>query len=196
MAAAPTVADVEAAFTITSSASPLDDRVHVRELRLLLTNMRIAATQSKYLAAIGQVPAVVHMSADTEIASWVTVPSDALQADVNTAVNSLKAIAAVHAASVGTAATDGFHKAADGTAATTLAAIPAATNLATCITLITGLMAWLKAHGIQSGTHFSNDSTLAALALTVAPPVTLANCITDANDLAGFFAGHFAHAIS
>jgi hypothetical protein len=150
--------------------------------------------QANYSIALAT--AAVHMAKDTGLAGLSALAGDALQATANTRANALKAIAATHAASVGTPTVNGDHLAADGTAATTLAAVPAASSLPTSITLVNALFAWHQAHAIQSGTHFHNDTAPASNTLTVDPPVTLANVVTDLNDLLTMMTAHFARGVA
>jgi hypothetical protein len=93
---------------------------------------------------------------------------------------------------VATLSVAGSHLLADTAAAATLAAIPDATGLASCIVLINGIEAVVDTHGASAGVHFHNDAALAAAAFTVDPPVTLANCYTDLNDLLTSLSTHFA----
>lgn len=152
------------------------------------------AVTNKYLTALSGT--AVHMKKNVGTATLVALAGGALQADANARANALKGYAATHAASVGSQSVDGAHLAADGAAAVTLAAIPAASTLGTCITLINGLFAWHQAHAIQSGTHFHDDTAPAGNTLTVDPPVTLANCITDLNDLVTMMQAHFARGVA
>lgn len=149
---------------------------------------------NKYQTAL--TGSAVHMKKNIGTATLTALAGDALQADANARANALKAEAATHAASVGSQSADGAHKAADTTVAATLAAIPAASSLETCITLINGLFVWHQAHATQSGTHFHNDSAPAGNTLTVDPPVTLANCIADLNDLVTMMQAHFARGVA
>jgi hypothetical protein len=126
----------------------------------------------------------VHMKIGQQgLDALVALAGGATQPQANARAEALRAALIAHMALVGTFNTDGEHLAADAANSATLAAIPAATTLGTCITLITGLQAADVAHANAAGVHFHDDATLLASTITVVPPVTLANCITDLNDL-------------
>lgn len=138
----------------------------------------------------------VHMKKNVGTVALTALAGGATQAEANARANALKGYAATHAASVGSQTVDGAHKAADGAAASTLAAISNASTLGTCITLINGLFAWHQAHATQSGTHFHNDTVPAGESMTNTPPTTLAHCITDLNELVTMMQAHFARGVA
>jgi hypothetical protein len=113
-------------------------------------------------------------------------------ASLKTRGEALRTAMSAHMLGVGTALVDGEHLAADTALAATLNAIPAATTRATLITLINGLHTADVAHATSSGVHFHDDATEAADTITVNPPVTDANCMTDLNDLRQSFLNHFS----
>lgn len=165
----------------------------IKDVTLLYLPQSVAVAalevKSKYLLA-GY--SRVHMLADTDIAALAALAGDALQAAANTRANALKASAVAHAAEVGTVTVDGAHLAADTTNSATLAAVAAASDLATCITLVNALLGFVNDHGDQSGVHFNNDATAAALTMTHTPPTTLAHCITDLNEILAGMQAHYA----
>jgi hypothetical protein len=133
-----------------------------------------------------------HMLVDTSVSALVALGGGALQAAANAQANAIKAACLAHAASVGTATADGGHLAADVALAATLNAIPAATEINSCIALVTGIKTFQTAHATSAGVHFNDDAALAAAVITAVPPVTLANCITDLNDELAALQAHFA----
>lgn len=145
--------------------------------------------KTKYLHALIN---GVHMEADLEgVVSLTPLAGGALQSAANARANALKTAMIAHMAGVGTVFVDGEHLAADTGNSATLAAIAAATDLPTCITLINGLSDASIAHGDESGVHFHDDMTEAGASITNDPPTTLAHCITDLNDLRQIFLDHF-----
>lgn len=132
----------------------------------------------------------VHSRIDMEgLLALAPLAGGALQAAADTRAELLRTAALAHGAGVATPTVDGEHKAADTTNDPTLAAIPPAVDLASCIALINGLKAWLVAHAVQAGVHFVDDSTV--YTIPVDPPVTLADCIADLNSLKTSFQTHF-----
>lgn len=126
----------------------------------------------------------VHMAADASFDDLDPLDVSELEPEdkqpaADLRAETLRALLIVHMVDVGGALVDGSHKAADDS--TTLAAIPAAEDLATCIDLVVGLAAATADHGDASGVHFNNDATLAAVAITPDPPTTLAHCVTAMN---------------
>lgn len=153
----------------------------------------LAFLRSKWLIASTSSLTSVHMLANAYPTTGLTaLATGATQAQCNALANSLQAAIVAHMAGVGTPSVNGEHLAADTGNSATLAAIPVASSSATCITLINGLAAACVAHGTQSGVHFTNDSVLNGLTLTVAPPVTLANQITDLNQILAALNVHLA----
>lgn len=148
---------------------------------------------NNYLLAVA---GTVHMAKHTDLAALIALAGGATQAEANARANALKASAVAHAASVGSSSVNGDHKAAEVTAIGVLAAVAAASTLGTCITLINALFVWHKAHAIEAGVHFHDDTAPASNTLTVDPPVTLANCITDLNDLLTMVKAHYARGVA
>lgn len=120
------------------------------------------------------------------------VAGGATQAVANTRANLLKAAMVEHMASVGSETVQGAHKTADTAASATLAAVAAASDLNTSITLVNALLAAVVDHGDQAGVHFHNDPDAVAASITTDPPTTLAHVITDLNDLLDVYNAHFA----
>lgn len=120
------------------------------------------------------------------------VAGGATQAVANTRANLLKAAMIEHMASVASETVQGAHKAADNGNSATLAAVAAASNLATSITLVNALLVAINEHGDEAGVHFHNDADAAGATITTDPPTTLAHVIADLNDLLDAFNAHFA----
>lgn len=142
---------------------------------------------------------VVHMKIDTSVAALTAlVTPSAVQADVNARANALKAAAIAHAASVGTYLVDGSHILAETTDAATLAAVPAATNLATSKTLTTALVAWIINHGddISEDAHFLTDAAAGATTVTDSTPDDLDETALVLNELTVAFQEHFARGVA
>lgn len=190
-------ADVVAAedrIVIDHPSGALNDERSITVAELAVAVLATQGITNNYLTALGGT--AVHMRKDVGKETLTALAGGALQADANARANALKADAAIHAASVGSQSVNGAHLAADATAAATLAAIPAASTLGTCITLINGLFAWHQAHAIQSGTHFHNDTVPAGQSMTNTPPTTLAHCITNLNELVTMMQAHFARGVA
>src|SRR5438445_11934388 len=138
----------------------------------------------------------VHMEVDYEglldLPALSEVADEVTQAEANTRANALRTALAAHMAGVGTPFVDGEHLAADTTLRTTLLAIPAASTLNTCITLVNGINTASVAHGNSSGVHFHDDAAEVSATITTVPPTTLARCIKDLNDLRQTLLNHFS----
>lgn len=136
----------------------------------------------------------VHQLADAGLAGVAALAGTEDQTATNARAELLRSILSSHLLSVGTYLADGAHKLADTARAATLNAIPAATNLATCIVLVNGLHAAEVAHGASAGVHFHDDTATASDTITTDPPTTLAHCRTDLNDIRASLLLHYAKA--
>ena len=159
-----------------------------------------SSVPQKYLLA-AVVPSNVHMDLDTSFSDYVPLNSSAgvtTQAQANARANAMKAVAIAHAASVGTYLVDGYHKLADTANAATLAAVPAASTLATSKTLTTALFAWLVNHGdnITDAAHFNADATAGAATVTDSTPDDLDEVALVLNEILVLMQAHFARGIS
>lgn len=160
------------------------------DMTAVQTDAAAALLRARWLVANAAV--TVHLEADDEgLVALAALTGAETQNQANTRAEALRTAMLAHMAGVGTRFIDGEHKAADTGNAATLAAVPAATALPSCIVLVNALHAADNAHGGQAGVHFLNDSAESAATITVDPPVTLANCITDLNDLRQSFINHF-----
>ncbi len=184
-----TIPAISDAFHNLSSVDE-DMRISLPNLRDLLTEFRKPAVRSKYNLAVSQ--PYVHMDRDTDFLSLspLNLLVGSTQDQANVRANSMQLLALSHAGDVGTLEEDGDHLAADLVASGTLAVVPVASSLPTCITLINALFAWHLAHAIEAGVHFTDDVAVAGNMITHNPPTTLAHCVTDLNDLRGFIQGH------
>jgi hypothetical protein len=136
-----------------------------------------------WAAALGNV-------APPSVTSSLTVT--VTQAQANARANALAAALHAHMVGVGTAFADGEHKAADTALAATLAAVPAATTLGTCITLVNAIQTASTSHGDSAGVHFADDDAEAAGTIPTDPPTTLAHCVADLNALRQTLLTHFS----
>lgn len=118
------------------------------------------------------------------------VAGGATQAVANTRANLLKTALIAHMADVWADDAPGAHMIAGATASGVLAAVAAASDLATSITLVNALKAALNDHGDEAGVHFHNDADAVAATITTDPPTTLAHVITDLNDLIDAIRAH------
>ena len=152
-----------------------------------------SATDAAATALVNYTQALSNAVHDNATAfSLAALAGTETQAVTDTQLNAIKASLVAHMASVGTISTAGAHKAADTGNSATLAAIADATDLASSITLVEGILAAIKAHGNQSGVHFHDDATAVALTMTTATPTTLAQVRVDANDVRTGIAAHYA----
>jgi hypothetical protein len=190
----------QAADGVSVSNVPLDDALiaAANGWTIVLEEAAAALLHSRYTLALAGTYA--HLKADLGVAALTALPPAVAveeeeiaveQAAANARAEELRTILAAHMLGVGNSTTDGFHKAADSARRTTLLAIAAATDLASCITLVNGLKTAF-AHGSQAGVHFTNDAALAAATITTDPPTTLAHCTTDLNDVLAALTAHFA----
>lgn len=147
-----------------------------------LTDVTALQIKTKYMNAV---VSTVHMKADTGFAGLSALAGGATQAQCNAQANAIQTALAAHMNSVGTILADGCCLAADPTHRATLIAIPVASSLPTCITLISGILAAIVGHGNAAGVHFHNDTGTSGSGATMAPnpAVTLADCVTDLNSL-------------
>ena len=170
----------------------------------VVINFSAAQLVAKFNLAVNT-PANVHQDIDTTLVSTaalsetVAVGAPAIAAKLALVVaraNALKAWAATHIASLGTSAVDGYHLALSATSGDTLAAIPAATNEATSITLATGLFTWLGAHADEAGAHFHDDTVANAATVTDSTPADMEATCVCLNELLVLFKAHAARGIS
>ncbi len=170
----------------------------------VVINFSVAQLVAKYNLAT-TTPSNVHMDIDTSLVSTaaldetVAVGAPAIAAKLALVVaraNSMRAWAATHIASVGTSATDGYHLGLSATSGDTLAAIPAASNEATAITLATGLFTWLGAHADEAGAHFHDDTVANAATVTDSTPADMEATCVCLNELLVLFKAHAARGIS
>ncbi len=139
----------------------------------------------------------IHMEADTEgVLALTPFVGTELQAAADARAEALRTALGLHMAGVGTNLVDGEHKAAETAVASTLAAIPAAIDFGTCTTLTLGLLNAIIAHGNSAGKHFKDDTTSGGTgaAITTNPPTTLAELLTDLNDIRQAMLNHMVAA--
>ncbi len=115
----------------------------------------------------------------------------ASQAAANARAELFRTACLTHGTGVGTFSTAGEHLGADTANNAVLAAVPAATSEATCATLTEAIYTWSWTHAYDSGVHFRYDGVLGNSTISVDPPVTLADTITDLNDLLVNLLTHF-----
>ncbi len=128
----------------------------------------------------------IHMEVDFEdLLALAPLAGGATQGAANTRAEVLRTALLEHMDGVGTIYVDGEHLAAETSVSSTLTAIPAATEINSCITLVNGLLAAVIAHGDSSGKHFHNDTGAGGTGATMTnnPPTTLGHLITDLNEL-------------
>ncbi len=167
---------VDSVTTLETAATTADSDITALEVK------------SKYTLALVNRK---HMKVDTALVGVAALVAED-QTATDERAEAIRTALLAHMASVGTYLVDGSHLAADTALAATLAAVPAATNLATCIVLVNALLVAANSHGDSSGVHFHDDATLGALTITTDPPTTLAQCRTDLNDILAALQTHFA----
>jgi len=152
-----------------------------------------------------------HMDADKNLPALqalAPLPGGATQAQVDAFANLMKHYEIAHYYDVGSLSVDGGHLAVDTYDIAALEAVPNATDLASCITLITAIALAIVNHGWSDvenlGQHFHDDQTGQTtpssaggryFVLPVAPPVTLADCIADCNAIQQSMITHFSCAV-
>ncbi len=122
------------------------------------------------------------------------------QDQVDARVNLFRSLQIDHYQGVGSIFVDGEHVEVDTVNLANLEATPNATDLASCITLINATKTAIIDHGwgdSNAGHHFHDDQTIGGrfFVLPVDPPVTLADCIADANAILASLIEHFTNAV-
>jgi hypothetical protein len=152
-----------------------------------------------------------HMATDNNLDSLVALiplSISASQDQVNEFMNQLRGWEIGHCYQVGSLTVDGAHIAVDSFDADALEATPQATDSSSCITLINNMATAIVTHGWTDtdnlGQHFHDDQTPQGggdisggrfFVLPVAPPVTLADQISDANAIQQSMIIHFENAV-
>ncbi len=136
-----------------------------------------------------------HMKRDTGLTALSPLAGGAIQSVADTRANLMKTYINAHLAEVGSPTVNGAHRNVDAT--NPIVAPDGDGVLAHLITLVNAIHACANAHGGQSGfVHFRNDDALTASTITTDPPTTLAQCVTDLNDLLTSWSAHINNSIA